>query len=497
MDIIEAKTRFKELLRVKAAFSRAAAIINHDSMTAAPKNSAPGAAQTLALLSGGERRILEEAGWAELVRGLAANPEGLDGLTRSEVMYCLKELEREIPPELAMEHSRITASAAAAWREAKAANDFSVFLPKLRSVFDSARRIAGAAAPETDVYDFWLDRNEEGASRALLESFFSLIRSEIAPLILEIKKKPAPDDSFLHGRFPIEEQRRFSIELMELMGIDRARCAAGEAEHPYTTFVDRNDVRVTTHYYEDRVTANMFSVMHECGHALYELNVSPELSGSPLSHGASAGMHESQSRFYENIIGRSREFASVVLPLLRAHFPEQFKGVSEEAFFRAVNRVEPSLKRTEADELTYCLHIMIRCELEDRLLHGQLDAADVPAEWNRLYEEYLGVRVPSDKEGCLQDMHWGSGLIGYFPTYALGNAYGAQILAALNREIDVKALTAAGDIPGITAKMTEKICRFGKLRSPGELLCGCCGGGFDPKYYVEYLKNKYSGLYRL
>lgn len=328
-----------------------------------------------------------------------------------------------------------------------------------------------------------------------LDGFFSLIKRELVPLIERISKKQKPDDSFLHLHYPKEEQKRFSREVMHLMGIDPDRCTLAEAEHPYTTFISRSDVRMTTHYYERFVTANMFSILHEGGHALYELGVSPELDGSPLAHGASAGMHESQSRLYENLIGRSEAFSKLIFPILAETFPEQLRGVTREEFFRAVNRVEPTLKRTEADELTYCLHVIIRYEMERALIRGELSAAEAPDRWRRLCGEYLGVDVPSDREGILQDMHWGSGLIGYFPTYALGNAYGAQIYAALRRSLDADSLIEAGRIPEVTAWLAERVHCRGKLDSPRGLILRACGEEPDPKIYIDCLKEKYTRLY--
>ena len=496
MEISKAKEVFKAGLKLSEAYRHASVVMNYDSMTAAPKNAAAYFGADMALLSGEARKVKLDKDFIEAVETLCAHAGELDGITRREAEEEMRGLERirAIPAEEHAAYRRLLGVSFAKWQEAKRRDDFALFEPYLDEVISACRRMAQLAAPEADPYDYWLNENEEGASTQMLDGFFALLKRELVPLIAAVSEREKPDASFLHAYFPKAEQQKFSLELMDLMGIDRDRCSLGEAEHPYTTFISRSDVRMTTHYYERYAAANMFSVIHEGGHALYELNVGEELKGSPLAHGASAGMHESQSRFYENIIGRSREFAELVLPLMKKHFPEQFSGVDAEGFYRAVNRVEPSLKRTEADELTYCLHIMIRYELEKRLLHGELKAADVPAEWNRLYKEYLGLDVPNDREGCLQDMHWGSGLIGYFPTYALGNAYGAQIAAALEKRVNVWELVRRGGLPEITAVLTEGIYRFGKLKTPAQLIEGFCGEGFEPRYYIEYLKEKYGAL---
>lgn len=499
MDLQTAKEVFKSALRLSAAYRHASVIMNYDSMTAAPKNAAAGFGTDIALLSAEARRSKLDPDFILAVETLCENADMLDEITLKEAREEKRGVDRmrAVPAEEYAAYRRLLGVSFSKWQEAKRNNDFALFEPYLDEVISSCRRIAELTAPDTDPYDHWLNENEEGASQHILDGFFALLKAELVPLISRTAAKPKPENSFLYGHFPKEEQKKVSSELMRIMGIDPDRCSLGEAEHPYTTFISRNDVRMTTHYYENFVTANVFSVIHEGGHALYELNISPDLDGSPLAHGASAGMHESQSRFYENIIGRSKEFAGLILPVLKEHFPDKFSGVGADEFCRAVNRVEPTLKRTEADELTYCLHIMVRYELEKRLLHGELTAHDIPAEWNRLYKEYLGLEVPSDREGCLQDMHWGSGLIGYFPTYALGNAYGAQIAAQLNKTTDVGRLVSEGRIPEITAVLAEKLYRFGKTKTPAELIKDICGGEFDPSYYIGYLKEKYAKVYGL
>ena len=499
MDIFEAEAALSRALETREAYSHARAVMDFDAMTAAPVNSAPRRAETLAALKAEERKLMTGGALLCALDVLFAHADELDEKTRREAELTRREalrLER-IPADALAEHNRLLGVASAAWREAKKRDDFGLFRPYLQGVFESSRRLALLARPESDPYDTLLDENEEGMNAAFLDPFFRGLREALVPLIGRIAKRPKPDASFLHGHFPREKQLAFSRELMGLMGIDGRRCALGEAEHPYTTFISRNDVRMTTHIYEDRVHANMFSILHEGGHALYELGISEKLEGSPLGHGASAGMHESQSRLYENLIGRSRGFAEFVLPVMKRYFPEALGGVSPAEFFLAVNRAEPSMKRTEADELTYCLHIMIRYELEKALVSGDISACDVPKEWGRLCGEYLGLVPETDAEGCLQDMHWGSGLIGYFPTYALGNAYGAQILAHMKKELDFDGLIAAGNIEPITLWLREHIHKYGMLKTPAELIRSASGEDFDPRYYTDYLTKKFSALYGL
>lgn len=497
MTFETALERFGEAKRQLAALSRAGAILEHDAMTAAPANSAAGRAETAALLAGRAYRIRQSL--SETLETLTANAERLDPVVRREAELEKRALDRMrgVPEEAETDFRRAVGEASSVWRRAKAASDHKLFAPYLDRVFSAAAEISRAADPNAHPLDRWLALNEEGASTAMLDPFFGTVKEKLVPLIRAVGEKPKPDDGFLHGFFPKEKQKAVSAAAMDFLGIDRDSCVLGEAEHPYTTFISCRDVRMTTHYYEDRLCANMFSVLHEGGHATYELNIPPALDGSPAGHGASAGMHESQSRFFENMIGRSEAFAEFFLPKLRAIFPAQLENVTPAAFYRAVNRVEPGFKRTEADELTYCLHVLVRYELEKLMITGRLKAADLPEAWNGLYRELLGVNVPDDRAGCLQDMHWGSGLIGYFPSYALGNAYAAQIYAVLKKEIDVPAAVRAGDIRPIVAYLAERIYRFGSMKSPAELIFSCCGEDPDPRHYTAYLTEKYSALYGL
>jgi len=260
---------------------------------------------------------------------------------------------------------------------------------------------------------------------------------------------------------------------------------------------NNKDVRITTHYYDENPTFSMYSVIHEGGHALYELGADDAYNYTVLAGGVSMGIHESQSRFYENIIGRSEAFIRLIFPKVKELFPEQLKDVDSEMFYRAVNKAEPSLIRTEADELTYANHVMIRYEIEKQMIGGTLAVKDIPAEWNRLYKEYLGVEVPNNRMGCLQDSHWSGGAIGYFPSYALGSAYGAQMLHRMQEDLgDIWEDVATGDLNKVTAWLREHIHRHASFRKPGELFEEVCGK-FDAKYYTEYLTRKYTKLYGL
>ena len=285
---------------------------------------------------------------------------------------------------------------------------------------------------------------------------------------------------------------------MDVMGLDPAHVGLSTTEHPFTTSLGSHlDERITTHYYEEDFASSLYSVIHEGGHALYDTGSDDSLAYTVLDGGVSMGIHESQSRFYENLLGRSRAFCDYLFPVLAETFPAQMAGHNAEELYRALNRAEPSLIRTEADELTYCLHVLVRYELEKRVMAGELAVHDLPGEWNRLYKEYLGVDVPDDKHGVLQDSHWSGGSIGYFPSYALGSAYGAQFLRKMKETVDVDDCLRRGDFAPINQWNRQHIWQYGCLYRPGELFEQAAGATFDPTVYANYLEEKFSSLYNL
>ena len=385
----------------------------------------------------------------------------------------------------------------AAWEKAKSENDFAAFAPYLEKVVAFNRKFAGYYNPEMAPYDALLNKYEEGMNTLTLDAFFGKLREAIVPVVAKIQAVPQIDDSFLQRNFPLELQRKFSDYLMEVLGLDRNYCGIAESEHPFTTNFNNKDVRITTHYHENDLASSMYSVIHEGGHALYELGADDCYNFTALQGGVSMGIHESQSRFYENLIGRSRAFIHAIFPKVKELFAEQLADVTEEMFYKAVNKAQPSLIRTAADELTYANHIMIRYELEKQLIGGTLEVKDVPAAWNKLYKEYLGIDVPNDTMGCLQDTHWAGGMIGYFPSYALGSAYGAQMIAKMEKEIGcIDELVERGELGRVTQWLKEHIHRHASFKKPGALFEEVCGK-FDAKFYTDYLTEKYSKLYNL
>ena len=488
-----------ELEATVSAYQHAMNVMSVDASTAAPEDSAQARGKAMAVLSGviyGLKANLESR---EVGEYLTAHKEELSERDARRAQLWLKscmQLSR-IPQEEYVAYQVLLNEADGVWRKAKNTNDFELFAPVLEEIVAYNRKFAGYYNPDIPAYDALLNEYEEGLTMQTLDVFFASLREALVPLVHAIAQKPKTDAAFLYTYYPIDKQREFSDYLMEVMGIDRARCAIAETEHPFTAGMNNHDVRITTHYYDHDVSSSMFSVIHEGGHALYELGGADENNGTVLMGGASMSIHESQSRFYENIVGRSEAFVRMIFPKMQALFPEQLEGVSLEAMHRAVNRVEPSLIRIEADEMTYPMHIMVRYELEKQLIAGTLAVRDLPQAWNAMTKAYLGVDVPDDAHGCLQDTHWACGLFGYFPSYALGSAYAAQMLAVMEKELgSLDKLIDDGELGRVTEWLRAHIHTYGCLYTPGELFERCCGE-FDAAYYVGYLTKKYTEIYKL
>ena len=496
----ETVKRFKAHLAKMHAYSHAMGVLYYDSETVMPKAGVEGLGATIGVMSEESYRLSTAPELKEMLKELNANKDALDEVTRREAEEMAEELSHmeKIPMEEFVAYQVAQNEAGNVWRQAKVNNDFAAFAPHLEKLIGYQKKFASYIHPEMPAYDALLDQYEKGLTMETLDAYFKNVREKLVPLIHAIGERGRKiDTSFLDKAFSVEKQKLLSDHIMQVMCIDRDCCAIGETEHPFTTNFNKRDVRITTHYYPESLLSSFYSVVHEGGHATYELNTGDELFGSPLGGGSSMGIHESQSRFFENIIGRSREFIGLVYPKLMELFPEELSGVTEEMLYLAANKSEPSLIRTEADELTYSLHIMVRYELEKQLIGGTLTVAELPERWNALYKEYLGVDVPDDTRGVLQDTHWSGGMFGYFPSYSIGSAYASQIYAAMQKELDVPALVKEGKLQPVIDWLTEKIYRFGCMKKPGELIGNACGAPFDPTYYTDYLKDKYCAIYGL
>lgn len=482
------------------AYHNAMATISYDGSTVAPSGSAASRADTMAVLSQACYQLSMSDSMKETLYFLRDNMSELSDKDQRRVKQLVKDFDRmsKIPMDEYVAYSRLLSTSESAWHEAKANNDFASFLPYLEQVFATSKKFAGYIAPEKDPFAVYLDDCEEGFTREAADAFFGKIKEDLVPLIHKVRAAQPIDDSFLHQSFDTAKQAKITEILMDKLLIDRTRCAWGTTEHPFTTSFSKYNVRLTTHFYENNLDFGISSTIHEAGHAQYELNCADEFYNTCLQGGASTAMHECSSRFFENMIGRSFGFLSSLLPEVQKIFPEQLKDVTAEQFYSACNKVvEPSMIRIQADELTYSLHILIRYEMERMYFDGELECKDFPAKWNELYKQYLGVDVPDDTNGVLQDTHWGSGLIGYFPSYSLGSAYAAQIYDAMMEKFDVKAVLASGNIQPIFDYLKENLWQYGSSRTADELLNAMTGKSFDPSHYTNYLVKKFSALYNV
>ena len=499
MILSEAIEKLNELEKAAYALGHAQSILFVDGDTVAPKNSWKGRGKALSYVGELMYRQLVNPETGEVLETILQHKDETDEVTfrRAEVMKESYDDLHILPMEEFVAYQELTNESSAVWHDAKEKSDWNMFAPYLEKLIAARRRFASLKDPAKPAYDILLDQYEKGAVMADLDPFFRTLREELSPVIREVAAREKPVPAFMKGPWPIAQQRIFSDKLMALEGLDPLNCAIGETEHPFTGGPNKWDIRITTHYHEEDPFSSMYSVIHEGGHALYEMDVRDDLQFTGLAGGVTMGVHESQSRFYENIIGRSRAFCAPLLKILKVVFPEQMKGVTEEELYSAINLSKPSLIRTEADELTYSLHVMIRYELEKAMIAGNLKVADIPGEWNRLYKDVLGVDVPDDRRGCLQDSHWSTGYIGYFPSYALGSAYGAQMLRQMEKTVDVWETVAKGDLSPVTAWLTENIHQYGALKKPQDLLPAAMGGPLDATVYTDYLKKKFSELYGL
>ena len=500
MTVNEAREALKALQEKLIAYGHASSLFYVDGTTIAPKDSADHRAKTLAILGEESYKLSMSQETEDLLEFLDAHKEELSQEEARIVYLMLKDMRqtKKIPKDEYLEMQKVMVESGVVWHEAKDTNNWAMFEEILGKVFEYKIKIAKWIEPEKEPFDYWLGNCEEGLDVKTCDEFFATLRSHIVPLLKKINEKPEIDNSCILGHFPKWKQQQLSDYLMDVIGIDKNRCVIAETEHPYTATVgSHHDIRLTTHYYLDNLASNMFSVLHEGGHSLYDLGVKDEYAYTMLDDGAGMSIHEGQSRFYENYIGRNREFIKYIFPKIKEIFSEEMADVTAEDFYRAVNKVETGCIRIEADELTYCLHIMVRYELEKRMFAGEITVKDLPSEWNRLYKEYLGVDVPDDRHGVLQDSHWGGGLMGYFPSYALGSAYGAQVISKMKETIDVEKCIAEGNLAPINAWNTEKIWQHGSLYNSSEVLEKAIGGKFDPMYYVKYLEDKFTELYDL
>lgn len=483
------------------AFSSALTLFSWDDATEAPEAAAERNAMTVGILSAEYyntiineevKSILEEL---RLEQDLSPKEAAIAKDLRKQY----EEME-PIPPKEYQEYQSLIARASSVWEKAKKENDYSLFAPTLASIISYQKKFAAyriqASGKEMKPYDLLLNDFEEGFSMERLDVFFETLKKEILPLVrMVVAKEDKISKEFNSRRYPAAKQDVYNRMLAKHVGFDFTRGVIKESAHPFTTNFHNRDVRITTHYYEDNLESAMFSTIHESGHALYEMHIDDEITGTPVGTGTSMGMHEGQSRLFENNFGRSRAFWIPLFGQLKETFPENLADVDLDTFLLAINKSTPSLIRTEADELTYCLHIMVRYEIEKMIFEDQVSIDELPSVWNQKYEEYLGLTPQNDAEGILQDIHWANGAFGYFPSYALGTAVASQIEAHLKQVMPLSQYLEEGNFAPINDYLAEHIHRFGKMKNTNEILKDMMGEEFNPQYYIDYLKTKFTSLY--
>ncbi len=491
---------FKQLDEIDA-YGRCLGKVSFDMECCAPEEGIDQAGEDMAVIGQRLHKMTHSKTYQKLICELHADSEGLTPVQKKAIEHLYDDYaqEKNISAKLAYEMDLASSKAYGAWLKAKKANDFSLFRDSLADLIRYTR-IAVELRDEkkATVYDSCLDDIEKGGSIAQLDAFFAALKARIVPLLLRVVEEGKPiREDFMSRPVPIPAQEAMSRYLLELEGLRSSALVLMTTEHPFTTNFGNRDVRVTTHYHEDSFISNVFTTLHEGGHALFMQNEPQEFFDQHCDNNMSNAMHETISRFYENLIGRSEAFVSYVAPKIRELSGGIFDDVSERELYEAVNVARPSLIRTEADELSYCLHIMIRYELEKAFINGEITVDDIPALWNAKYREYLGIDVPDDTRGCLQDVHWSGISYGYFPSYALGNAYGAQILATMKKDFDVDAAVRAGELFKIRDWLTEHVFSIASLTTPDEWIRAITGEGLNPDYFLDYLEDKFTKLYEL
>lgn len=481
------------------AFQTAMVLFEWDNETLAPKEAGPYTSRMIGAISGEYYGVITDKEFKHLIEECKKDKR-LSETEAAIVREAGEELEKLdcIPAEEYREFAQLCSESTRVWAKARKEKDFDAFVPTLKKVLDYQKRFASYRAKEGQkLYNVMLDTYEKGFDMETLDKFFAVLKEQLVPFLKTLMDSGVSiDDSFLTGDYPEEKQEEIGKYLAEYVGFDFNKGVMAVSAHPFTTNLHNHDVRITTAY-NNHVDDSIFSVIHESGHGIYEMGIPDELTQTLVGQGTSMGMHESQSRFFENIIGRSQAFWKPVYPKLQEVFPGQLGDVSLEQFVKGINKVTPSLIRTQADEMTYSLHVLIRYEIEKMLVEEDLDVEKLPEVWADKYEEYLGVRPKDVAEGVLQDIHWSQGSFGYFPSYALGSAFGAQLYTYMKKHMDFEGLLETGKagIRVIREFLRENIHQYGKLKTSRQILKDVTGEDFNPQYYVDYLVEKYSNVY--
>ncbi|HAS79704.1 MAG TPA: carboxypeptidase M32 [Fusobacteriaceae bacterium] len=481
-------------------YNYASSIIYWDLETEAPKEGIEKASQVLGFYSGESYRILTDLEFNKNIDLLLENIDLLDPINKKIIIETKKDIEniKKIPLNEYKEYNELLSKAQSIWAEAREKNNFSLFLPYLKKIITYKQKYVNYKGYNEHPYDALLDDYEPGITVKQLDIFFDNLKNRLVPLILKInKKKNFISNDILKLDYPIEKQKEFSIFIAKYLGFDFKRGLLRESTHPFSMSLNKYDVRMTTRYFLNDLQSSLFGTIHESGHSIYEQNIGEDICKTRLGGGNSMGIHESQSRLYENLIARSMEFWIPIYPKLQETFPENLKDIPLDLFYKAINKSQSDLIRVEADELTYSLHIILRYEIEKELIEGKIIPEDLPKIWNERMEKYLGTVPDSDSNGVLQDVHWAAGLFGYFPSYALGSANASQIMNSMKNKLNVDDILKEGKLEKIKEYLKENIHKFGKLKDPNEIMEIATKEIPNSKYYVDYLIEKYSKLYEI
>ena len=491
-------TELKEYLKKIEYLNSTISLLHWDSMVNMPKEAMEYRSEMIGYLAGESYKLTTSEKMKAFIDSFTGM-EDLDLITKAMLENITKEYQKatKIPEAEFVQYEIDKALSQSAWEEGKKKKDFSIFKPHLAKMIAANKKFSEYWGFVDNKYDGLLDIYEPGMTTERLDLVFGELREALVDLLRNIQNSDRKtDDAILKGNYSIDSQRKLGEAILEKLGYDfEKRGRIDVSAHPYTTNFGNKDVRITTKYNTTDFRPAIFSLIHEGGHGIYEQNIPDELLGTSLATGASMGMHESQSRFYENVLGKSMEFWSYFYPKFQETYPE-LERVDLKSFYQAINCVEPSLIRIDADELTYSLHVIIRYEMEKLLINGDIPIDDVPRLWNEKYKEYLGVTPEHDGEGVLQDVHWSGGDFGYFPTYALGNLYGAQIFHKLKEDLpDWNRQVEGGDFSSITKWLNENVHQYGATFKPAELIRKVTGEELTAKYFIEYLNEKFGKLY--
>lgn len=498
--MIKEEKEFREYLKHLHQYNHVLSVLHWDLSTLTPKKGVNTRVGAINFFSTEAFRLRTSKEYGRMLKDLSKTEifESLDPAMKVTVRRYLRDYERflRVPEDFFSAFTEEKARAEVVWEEAKKKSDFSIFAPHLNEVINMTKKYVKYMEPDKDPYDVLLDMYEEGAKKETIDTVFRDISEGLKPLLAHVNASPTPDLSKLKGIYDIDQQKKVQKLLLDYIGFDFEKGACAESEHPFTLdLAPGEDIRITNHFYEDTPIPAMFSTIHESGHAIFAQNIAPELKDTAAGEVPMMGLHESQSRFYENFLGRRASFWEPIWNDVARVLPA-LKSVPFDTFCRAINYIHPSMIRIEADEVTYALHIILRYEMEKLIFENDIAVEKLPGIWNHKMEEFLGIRPTNDAEGILQDVHWSNGQLGYFPSYLLGSVYGSLFLKALEKEMGaLDEILKAGRIKEITTWLNKNIHQYGSLYNSSEVLGRVTGENLSAKPLIDYFDNKYSKVY--